>query len=202
MLFRSRQCSRQKGGTQNTNTLLIFAYCQKLKNHCNKLTDLKWTYLYTAHSNLMDKTLLESQEGVLYFTPPALSEISTLSSAALQLVQNPQTLQLFLSPLYLAPYVPPDVKLVCLFAWLSATCHLLQGESLYHLPTSPMVNLPIPVLCKDNVSTYVHIPTLSPTVVFFSHPSHGLVHCSLCRELKLHSNTILIVYYSHKLDNF
>ena len=48
----------------------------------------------------MNKVLLESHEGVLYSIPPTLSEISTLSSVALQPVPNPQTLQRFLSPLY------------------------------------------------------------------------------------------------------
>ena len=48
----------------------------------------------------MNKTLLESQEGVLYYTSLALSMISAISSVALHLVQNPQTLQRFLSPLY------------------------------------------------------------------------------------------------------
>src|SRR6201996_853305 len=41
----------------------------------------------------MNKPLLESQEGVLYFTTLALSEIPTLSSAASQSAQNSQTLQ-------------------------------------------------------------------------------------------------------------
>ena len=49
----------------------------------------------------MNKTVLESQEGVLYFTSPALSMISAISSVASHSVQNPQTLQRFLSPLYL-----------------------------------------------------------------------------------------------------
>ena len=40
-----RHSSRQKGCTQNTNTLLIFADYQKLKNHGNESTDLKWEYL-------------------------------------------------------------------------------------------------------------------------------------------------------------
>ena len=48
----------------------------------------------------MNKTLLESQEGVLYFTSLALSMISTISSVASHSVQNPQTLQRFLNPLY------------------------------------------------------------------------------------------------------
>ena len=52
----------------------------------------------------MNKTLLESQEGVLYFTSLALSMISAISSVALHSVQNPQTLQRFLSPLYIAEY--------------------------------------------------------------------------------------------------
>ena len=48
----------------------------------------------------MNKILIESQEGGLYSTPPALSMISVLSSAASQSIQNVQTLQRFLSPLY------------------------------------------------------------------------------------------------------
>ena len=48
----------------------------------------------------MNKILLESQEGVHYFTSLTLSIISTISSIASHLVQNPQTLQQFLSPLY------------------------------------------------------------------------------------------------------
>ena len=48
----------------------------------------------------MNKTLLEVQDRVLYFTTLALSEISMLSSSALQSVQDTQTLQGFLSPLY------------------------------------------------------------------------------------------------------
>ena len=49
----------------------------------------------------MNKALLESQEGVLYFITLALSDIFTLSSAASQSAHNSQTLQGFLSPLYL-----------------------------------------------------------------------------------------------------
>ena len=48
----------------------------------------------------MNNTLLESQDEVLQFTSLALSAISTLMSAVLQSVQNTQTLQHFLSPLY------------------------------------------------------------------------------------------------------
>ena len=48
----------------------------------------------------MNKTLLESQDKVLYFASLALSELSTLTSTVLQSVQNTQTLQHFLSPLY------------------------------------------------------------------------------------------------------
>jgi DDE superfamily endonuclease len=43
-----RQCSRQKEDIKNTNTLLIFAYYQKLKNCYNKLTGLKEKYLYNC----------------------------------------------------------------------------------------------------------------------------------------------------------
>ena len=53
----------------------------------------------------MNKTLLESQEGVPYFTSPALSMISAISSVALHSVQNPQTLQRFLSPLYIMSWL-------------------------------------------------------------------------------------------------
>ena len=48
----------------------------------------------------MNKTLLEIQDKVLYFTSLVLSELSTLTSAVLQSVQNTRTLQHFLSPLY------------------------------------------------------------------------------------------------------
>ena len=48
----------------------------------------------------MNKTLLESQEVVLYFTSLVLSMIFAISSVASHSVQNPQTLQRFLSPLY------------------------------------------------------------------------------------------------------
>ena len=51
-----RQCLRQKGGTQNTNTLLIFAYYQKLKNPCNELTDSERTYLYNSCYNYSFKS--------------------------------------------------------------------------------------------------------------------------------------------------
>ena len=53
----------------------------------------------TAHSNLMNEALLESQEGVLYFITLALSDISTLASSASQSAHNSQTLQGFLNPL-------------------------------------------------------------------------------------------------------
>ena len=49
----------------------------------------------------MNKILIESQEGVLYSTPPVLSLIFMLSSAALQSIQDFQTLQWFSSPLYI-----------------------------------------------------------------------------------------------------
>ena len=48
----------------------------------------------------MTKTLLESQEGILYFITLALSDICMLSSAASQSAHSSQTLQGFLSPLY------------------------------------------------------------------------------------------------------
>ena len=48
----------------------------------------------------MNKKLLEIQEGVHYSITPVPSKISTLSSTALQLIQNPKILQWFLSPLY------------------------------------------------------------------------------------------------------
>jgi hypothetical protein len=47
---------------------------------------------------------LESQEGVLYFLSVMLSVISTLYSTTLQIIQNCQTLQCFLSPLYVPGY--------------------------------------------------------------------------------------------------
>ena len=74
--------------------------CYKLKNPCNELTDLKGHISTTAHSILMNKTLLESQEGLRYLTSVSLSEVSTLASAASQSVQNSQTLPGFLSSLY------------------------------------------------------------------------------------------------------
>ena len=58
----------------------------------------------------MNITLLESQEGVLYFTSLALSMISAISSVASHSVQNPQTLQRFLSPLYHLHGVPQSPK--------------------------------------------------------------------------------------------
>ena len=60
----------------------------------------------------MNKTLLESQEGVLYFTSLALSMISAISSVASHSVQNPQTLQRFLSPLYNPTRCPISCKYV------------------------------------------------------------------------------------------
>ena len=63
----------------------------------------------------MNKTLIESQEGVLYSTPPVPSVISMLSSAALQSIQNFQTLQRFLSPLYVNRFsvqAPPGTYIV------------------------------------------------------------------------------------------
>ena len=48
----------------------------------------------------MNKILIESQEGVLFSTPPMLGVISMLSSTASQSIQNVQTLQRFSSPLY------------------------------------------------------------------------------------------------------
>ena len=47
----------------------------------------------------MNKKMLESQEGVLYFITLVLSDISMLSSGASQSAHNAQTLQGFLSPL-------------------------------------------------------------------------------------------------------
>ena len=49
----------------------------------------------------MIKTLLESQDQVLYSTLPTLSEILALSSTTSHPVENSQTLQRFWSPLYL-----------------------------------------------------------------------------------------------------
>ena len=49
----------------------------------------------------MNKILIESQEGVLYSTPPVLGVLFMLSSTASQSIQNVQTLQQFSSPLYL-----------------------------------------------------------------------------------------------------
>src|SRR6267154_742830 len=48
----------------------------------------------------MIKQPLESQDELLYLTPPTLSIILTLSSTTSQPLQNCQTLQRFLSPLY------------------------------------------------------------------------------------------------------
>ena len=52
----------------------------------------------TTHSNLMNRTLLESQNVVPYFNSLALSAISTLTSAVSQSVQNTQTLQTLFEP--------------------------------------------------------------------------------------------------------
>src|SRR6267154_1978169 len=49
----------------------------------------------------MIKQPLESQDELLYFILPTLNIILTLSSTTLQPLQNCQTLQRFLSPLYL-----------------------------------------------------------------------------------------------------
>src|ERR1700755_3050781 len=48
----------------------------------------------------MTRTPLESQDQILYPPLPTLSAIPTLSCAKLHTVQNTQTLQQFLSPLY------------------------------------------------------------------------------------------------------
>src|SRR6267154_1825624 len=64
------------------------------------------TLYYTAHisttigSNDMIKGPLESQDQLLYLIPPTLSIILTPLSATSQPLQNCQTLQRFLSPLY------------------------------------------------------------------------------------------------------
>src|SRR6267154_452642 len=52
----------------------------------------------------MIKGPLESQDQLLYLTPPTLSIILTSSSATSQPLQNCQTLQRFLSPLYIARF--------------------------------------------------------------------------------------------------
>jgi len=65
------------------------------------------TLYYTGHisttigSNDIIEGPLESQDQLLYFTPPTLSIILTSSSATSQPLQNCQSLQWFLSPLYL-----------------------------------------------------------------------------------------------------
>src|SRR6267154_5791809 len=62
---------------------------------------------YTGHisttngSNDMIEGPLESQDQLLYLTSPTLSIILTPSSATSQPLQNCQTLQWFLSPLYM-----------------------------------------------------------------------------------------------------
>jgi hypothetical protein len=56
----------------------------------------------TSGPNNMIKRPLESQEQLLYLTLPMLSIILTPSSATSQPLQNCQTLQQFLSPLYMS----------------------------------------------------------------------------------------------------
>src|SRR6267154_2034106 len=56
----------------------------------------------------MIKRPLESQDQLLYLTPPTLSIILTPSGATSQPLQNCQTLQWFLSPLYTVSSVYPS----------------------------------------------------------------------------------------------
>ena len=58
----------------------------------------------------MNKGLLERQEAGLYPTLPMLSVIFTLLSATLRVLQNMQTLQQFLSPLYVSCFSVQYVK--------------------------------------------------------------------------------------------
>ena len=82
----------------------------------------------------MNKTLLESQGGVLYFTSLVLSMVSAISSVASHSVQNPQTLQRFLSPLVVTP---PMVGSTWsrVRSTLESDCLpvLFQGTALFHL---------------------------------------------------------------------
>src|SRR6267154_4793502 len=68
----------------------------------------------TIGSNDMIERLLESQDQLLYLTPHPLSIILTPSGATSQPLQNCQTLQRFLSPLYIVAYI---VCVCCLSAW-------------------------------------------------------------------------------------
>src|SRR6267154_953161 len=86
-----------------------FSLCQALHHKCSETatkTIAIDTLYYTANisttfgSHDMIEGPLESQDQLLYLTPPTLSIILTLSGATSQPLQNCQTLQRFLSPLY------------------------------------------------------------------------------------------------------
>src|SRR6267154_4598133 len=85
------------------------AYFKYLHIHNGSKTVAMDTLDYTRHnsttigSNDMIEGPLESQDQLPYLTSPTLSIILTLSSATSQLLQNCQTLQQFLSPLYIVP---------------------------------------------------------------------------------------------------
>jgi hypothetical protein len=64
----------------------------------------------TSGPNDIIKRPLESQDQLLYLTPPMLSIILTSLSATSQPLQNCQTLQQFLSPLYVTDLVS---EIVC-----------------------------------------------------------------------------------------
>src|SRR6267154_590244 len=87
------------------------AHFKYLDIHNGSKTVAMDTLDYTGHisttigSNDMIEELLESQNQLLYLTLPTLSIILTPSSATSQPLQNCQTLQWFLSPLYLTRHL-------------------------------------------------------------------------------------------------
>src|SRR6267154_6705933 len=91
------------------------AHFKYLQIHNGSKTIAMDTLDYTRHisatigSNDMIEEPLESQDQLLYLTPPTLNIILTLSSTTLQPLQNCQTLQRFLSPLYIDGHEREDV---------------------------------------------------------------------------------------------
>ena len=122
----------------------------------------------------MNKTLLESQEGVLYFTSLALSMISAISSVALHSVQNPQTLQRFLSPLYLM--ISKKWLFLCLFR-VSVTQLFMNIPELVNIPSST---------CKA---------LIAPLRQFHARPWTQVAPCVLTAiEVKVRHNMMQINY--------
>ena len=90
-----RQCLMQKGGTQNTDTLLIFAYYQKLKKCCNELTNLKGTYLYNCFKSYEWNTIRKPRCSTLIHITSAKCDVHSNKRCIAVSLKHPNIAMLF-----------------------------------------------------------------------------------------------------------